>query len=507
MVAPVRDNLKADPLVKKVAEFVLAERLLGRGDKVLAAVSGGQDSLALLHVLWALQGDLDFDLAVASFDHGLRAEAGRADRDFVEETARRLGLAFHGGSAEPAALAVRGLSLEEAARRARYSFLASVARRWGSGPSGPVRVALGHTADDQAETVLMRVIEGTGLDGLGGMPLVREEPGWVVIRPLLRTGRRETESFCRRWGLEPRLDDTNLDVRFRRNFVRHRVLPVLEQYNPRVREALLRLADVAAQEAEVLAEVTRELAGFVRQGRPPEGECPFDGLVVDERDLVYVGKDDLFRLGEGLRSRLLRQMLVGLVGPEILREVGLEGVKRAARAAVELRVGGRLDLPGGVVLEAGYSHVFLARGVRRGQGRGKVADSPKHHWTLTCPGRTEIPELGWAFSLERSTDPSPAAGGLVQDLAAGSLAFPLRARTRRPGDALRPVGLGGTKKLKDLFIDCKIPRAERDNWPVLVDAQDRVVWVVGLRADERFAARPGESDRLRVTAGRLPPRP
>ncbi len=361
-----------DAVYRKVREFSLAEGLLREGDRVLAAVSGGPDSLTLLHVLFRLRDDLCLDLRAAYVDHGLRGGRGAEEMAFVAEKAAELGLEFHGETVDAAAAARRGgLSLEEAARQVRYEALAALARSWGPGPAGEPRVAVGHNLDDQAETVLMRVIEGTGLDGLAGMPALRRDEGWVLVRPLLAVTRAEILDYCRAWSLEPRSDETNTDERFRRNFVRARVLPLLESYNPRVREALVRLAAIAREEAEALEEeAARREARLCRPG-VPEGESPFAGLSPVPGSVVAMSRAGLKRLPEALRKRVLRRVLRRLAGPEAGRDIGRAGVERAVRAAERFRVGGRLEFPGGVVLEAGYRHVFLARCEGRRE-RGRV---------------------------------------------------------------------------------------------------------------------------------------
>lgn len=400
-----------DPLAQAVVGRARELGLFEPGDRVLAAVSGGADSLAMLHILWSAKTRLGLEaLAVASLDHGLRGPQGAADVAFVEEVATRLGLPFHGGTLAPGLVAAEaGSSPENSARRARYAFLGDLARKWGPGPAGPVRVATGHTADDQAETVLMRIIEGTGLRGLAGIPARREEDGWVLVRPLLGVGRADTVDYCRRWRLEPRVDASNEDRRFRRNLVRSRILPVLKEYNPRVVEALLRLADLARAEVGDCGSWGEEFEGLLQRGPTPEGESPFAGLGVAGGDMVFVPKPALGALEESLGARLVRAAVAAVAGETVLRDLGYEGARRAARAATSVRVGGRLSLPGGVVLETGYRHVFFAAVPAAGaRGAGGARQAAETHGTagahgapgaagiapvaLASTGTTEIPE-------------------------------------------------------------------------------------------------------------------
>lgn len=552
-----------EPLAGRVMDQARSQGLIRRGDRILAAVSGGADSLALLHILWSIKRDLGFELAVASLDHGWRGAAGAADVAYVEEEARRLGLAFHRGSVDPPAAPDpsaapepapgHGRSPEEAARVARYAFLGRVARAWGEGPTGPVRLATGHTSDDQAETVLMRIIEGTGLAGLAGMPPSRAEEGWILIRPLLGVTRAETLAYCGRRGLAPRDDPTNEDPRFRRGLVRTRILPILREYNPRVDEALIRLAHLARAAREELGERDDEsrLGNLVRRGhlrdrqhpeRPgefpsapegaglPEGELPFAGLEVETDRIVFVARSDFAALGESERTRLIRLAVGDLAGDTVLRDLGYEGARRASRAG-DLSVGGRVDLPGRVVMEAGYRHVFFARATSPSTRatspatRASPGDPcPPVLAHLSLPGQTAVTELGWVFDLEKVDvaagrspcgpgdpghpgDPGRPRDRSVVNLDLAKVELPLAVRTRRDGDVFHPAGLGEPgvglgKKLKEFFISVKLPRGERDHRPLVVDRLDRIVWVVGLRADERFVASAETRVGLRVSAER-----
>ena len=394
---------KLDPTVERVAETASAANLFGAGDRVVAAVSGGADSLALLHILWILSQETGFGLRVASLDHGLRGRAGGDDQAFVAGWAEKLGLVFHGAKVDAGALAqASGLSLEDAARRVRHKFLGGTACGWGASPSGPPQVALGHTADDQAETVLMRLVEGTGLEGLSGMPIKRQESGWIIVRPLLRLSRTQVRDYCLRWNLEPRVDETNDDLRFRRNLVRIRLMPALAEYNPRVSEALVRLADAAGPELVALEEeVTRRTTAMVSREVPP-GECPFAGLETVDK-VTTLCRTGLASLERWVKRRLFRRILWELTTPEGWREIGLAGVDRAVEATKKLKVGGRLHLPGGLVFEAGYKYVFFAvtgresgevtgKETGRSSGAERVLSEPVQ---LIVPGRTEVEALGW----------------------------------------------------------------------------------------------------------------
>ena len=293
--------MRTDRAVSRLERHV--SRALQAGDvtqhsALIVAVSGGPDSLALLHALCRLKSGLGLELHGAHLDHALRGEESADDARFVAETFRLLGLAHTSERADVRAFQKRHrLSLEEAARRVRYDFLARVAREQGAGA-----VALGHTSDDQAETVLMNIIRGSGLAGLRGMETAaRHTIGGqdiLLLRPLLHSTRKDTLDYCSALGLRPRVDRTNLSTALRRNRVRLELLPALEQYNPAVRDALIRLSRSAAQEVA-------HLDGMV--------DGVWQRAVRQSDGYVAVSKDAALRLDPALRAHLLRQA-VRLVG-------------------------------------------------------------------------------------------------------------------------------------------------------------------------------------------------
>jgi tRNA(Ile)-lysidine synthase len=318
-----------DPLHERLRGSVRARRLWPRNARVMVAVSGGADSVALLHALRALRADWDLQLSVAHLDHGLR-EASARDARFVEELAAAWGL--------PAAIerrpvaqrcAQQGWSLEEGARRIRYQFLLEAARRHSAS-----RVALAHTADDQAETVLMRLIRGTGLLGLGAIPAARAlEVGLWVVRPLLETWRSEILDYTARHGLAYREDATNADPRFVRNRIRHELLPLLERrYNPNIKGALAHLAEQSRGDYAYL----EEAAG--RQWKRAAKVRQLQGI---ELSIPVLRRQPL-----ALQRQLWRQAIQRLKGDA--RRLEFRHWLEMERLLTERPDGTRLDLPGGI---------------------------------------------------------------------------------------------------------------------------------------------------------------
>ncbi|MDI3280775.1 MAG: tRNA lysidine(34) synthetase TilS, partial [Bacillota bacterium] len=404
------------------------------------------------------------------------------DARFVEDLGRRLGLPVTVGVRDALAYArANGLSVEAGAREVRYAFLREVAEEVGA-----QRIALGHTADDQVETVLWRFLRGAGLRGLGGMQPVREGR---YIRPLFYLWRSEVEEYCRRWQLNPVLDSSNLEPAFLRNRIRLHLLPLLErEYNPALRRRLWAVSEVWRAEDAFLEEVTAQaLRGalipppeWVRRWEPPPAAVRALRLATVES------------WPAALRRRALRRLAAELL-PEG-KELELSHVE-AILALLEGRgAGGRVALPGGLRVERGYEELVLARLPAEGPSHGTREEGG--FFALPLPGRVDLPggraitaqvwEVGdqlaggegpW-WSLIRTAPPQ------VAYLDADRVFPPLRVRFRSAGDRFFPLGLKAAKKVKEFFIDAKVPRAERPYIPLVEDAK-KIIWVAGYRLDER----------------------
>ena len=440
------------------------------------AVSGGPDSMALLHALLHLRGRLGLSLRGAHLDHGLRGDAGAADAAFAANAFSAAGVPYDVEKADVAAYrAAHRLSLEQAAREVRYAFLARVYREHGADA-----VALGHTADDQAETILMHVVRGSGLTGLRGMEAysARRVEGAEVrfVRPLLGLTRADTEAYCRALGLRPRMDESNRSPDFTRNRVRAELLPLLEELNPSVRDALLRLSTAAARELSYLdGEVDRLWQDAAEVGQ--------DRVALDRRTIS--------RLPTALRSHALRRAVAAVKGD-------LDGVHlRHADDMMRLLKGpaGRsIDLPGGLRFHVGYDEAIVAR------ADADLCPLPRleGEHALTAMGDTRVGVWRIAVRLVDRPDDDAlrrSGDGGAGDTAGGPPADPIarmsrRAvegglvlRTRRPGDRFQPLGAPGHKKLQDFMVDAKIPASWRDRVPLVVTPRG-IAWVVGWRIAE-----------------------
>lgn len=471
------------------------------------AVSGGPDSLALLDVLVALAPARGWRLHVAHLDHGLRP--GSVDEAAsVAAMAESLGLPATVDARDVAGRAARtGRGIEDTARTVRYAFLAAVAARVGAAV-----VATGHHADDQGETVLMNVLRGTGLDGLRGMapladwPLPLDvvaglEPDVAdrlrarglprLVRPLLGVWRVAIAAHVARRGLDPVHDESNDDPAFLRNRLRQQVLPRLEAINPRLREALVRSAEAVAGDVAFLeAAVEATWRAAVRE-RPEQGQ-----LAIDRAAWAAAHP--------AVQRRLLRRAVAALGGD--LRALGLAHVEAVRLAIADERVAAAPVLPGGLRVTASGEALVLGP-ERSAIPPPRLGEEPL---PLVEGGEMALPG-GWSLSLtvrerrpgDRLAPPDAWQAALDADALRGALAV----RGRRAGDRIQPLGMSGRhRSLQDVLVDLKAPAAERDGWPLVVDAEGaRVLWVPGYRIDERVRIGP-ETRRVALLAARPPVR-
>lgn len=471
-------------LVEQVRQMIERYELLPRGKPVVIGVSGGPDSLCLLHVLRRLAGDYGLALHVAHLNHQIRGADADADATFVADLAAEWGLPCTVAARDVPALARQHkLAIEEAARQARYTFLAEVA-----GQMGSRTVAVGHNADDQAETVLMHFLRGAGLAGLRGMlpkaplsvyRLLEGQTGAALslVRPLLETPRTEVEAYCAEHGLRPRFDRSNLDTTYFRNRLRHELIPYLETYRSNVREVICRTAQVAADDYALLREVL-------------EGAWARVTRVADEQAIVF----DLAgwrALPLSLQRATLREAVHRL--RRNLRNINFCHIEDAATVAREKGTGAMASLPQGVRLTVGYETLMVA-----GEDYRPVpSDWPVllvESLPLAVPGLTPLPgPAGWHVEAQWLapdelppawvTNPDPWQAFLDGEAARGGLVL----RRRRPGDRFQPQGMSGrSKSLSDFLINVKVPAVWRDWVPLVVSGEgEQILWVAGWRVDER----------------------
>ncbi|MFW6117993.1 MAG: tRNA lysidine(34) synthetase TilS [Chloroflexota bacterium] len=533
----------------KAINFIQRHNLASPGEIVVIAVSGGADSVCLLHILAEWRKGLGIDLHVAHLNHQLRGTESEADAKYVSDLAGSLGIPVTIDEHDVAAYRLgRNLSVEEAARELRYAFFARVA-----GEVGANRIAIGHTRDDQVETILMHILRGTGVNGLCGLapcsPLVYNAHGrardleakpptpltprviaspdssgrgnLLIIRPLLDITREETKSYCQEYQLDPRIDSSNVSLSFFRNRIRLQLLPQLRQYNPSIDQALLRLAEIAKESSE-----------FIEQ----QASGLWDEVARQENNAIYLDRKQIASLPIALQRQLLRTTVTRLAGDT--RDIEASHVE-AARSLLDKPVGKRISLPHGIICQGGYDEIVIAMHyAARNRGTGDSAPNASALWSggeapgvscpfpplsgefrLELPGETVVSEWKVIASIIRGREDegryipfvschSERSGESPDDQSRLSQVFSadfdlhktgteLFVRQRRPGDRFQPLGMDMPKKLQEFMVDAKIPRSWRGRIPIVCSPQ-QIIWVAGWRIDDRVKVNEASKEILRL---------
>jgi tRNA(Ile)-lysidine synthase len=467
-------------LLKQVWRTLQDFHMLGHGQTLLVAVSGGPDSVAMLHSLYRLREALDCTLIVAHLNHQMRHDAAE-DARFVSRMADDHGLLCVCESRDvPAYQRQHRLSPEDAARQVRYAFLQATAARHGAD-----HIAIGHTADDQAETVLLRLLRGTGLTGLVGIPPVQGS----VIRPLIQVHRPDILTYLGAEQVPFREDPSNQHRRYTRNRLRLDVLPLLrQQYNPRLVESLCTMARLLAADEAALQTMA--------------GECLRAVRLPGHHGEVRLHIAQLSNCLPALQGRVVRQALRQVSG-------GLHGFTQrhiAAVLALCATTSGskRVTLPRQVIAERRYHVLHILRDAQA------VLVAPTRH-LLPIPGRCAIELLGLVVEgqvIGREALPAPFPTGQVTWLDASTVGSEVWVRTRRPGDRFQPLGCPHPKKLKTFLIDAKIPRQLRDRLALVVSERG-IMWVAGVQIADwaKVTAATRQVLRLQVTQQAAEPAP
>jgi len=445
--------------------------MLRRDEHILVAASGGADSMALLICLHAMAALMNWRLTVAHFNHGLRGPAADEDEEFVRRTSAALGVGFLSERADIKALAAAaGKNLEEAARETRYTFLRRAADGAGAG-----KIATGHNLNDQAETVLFRLLRGTGPGGLEGIHPVLDGR---IIRPLLECSRSQILEYLAGRNAVHREDESNLELRFQRNRIRHELIPYLEKYfNPRLAATLIREATLA-----------RAAYDFLEQHALPE----YERLRTLLPDGVALPAPELIGLHSALRHQVARHALREVLGT--LRGIETVHVKGILRLCGAGQSGRRIQLPGGVEARRDLEQLEL----RRKHGTDEVS----FRYQLAWPGRCSIPEAGIEFvaTINDGGDPAGCSGANSCALLNPDALPPnLVMRSRLPGDRYGGVG---HRKVKKMLLASRIPLAARRGLPMVV-AGDVVVWVPGFKPAKMYRSNPGSGRSVLIEVRRI----
>ncbi len=456
-------------LLAKVKETINKYGMAAPGDRVVVAVSGGPDSVCLLSVLNGLAAEWNLSLHVAHLDHMFRGKQSADEALFVADLAKKLNIPATIEKIDvPAYCRERGLSAQTGAREVRYSLFMRVARSVGAS-----RIATGHTANDQAETFLMRLLRGAGVAGLSAIPPVRAN----IIRPLIEVTRQEVLEYLRAKEIGFVSDPSNSKPVYTRNRIRMDVLPALERFNPRIVETL-------ATEAALLRDEDAAMEEYL--GAVVSSVC------IRENESLVIKRAEFNPLFPALKRRLIKKA-VDLAGGES-RELSSAQVEEALVFMAGAQTGRAMRLPGGLTIEREYDKFLIGASER----------TETFCRTLTVPGLTAVPELGVEIDVSLSDDRTREPKKNYRWQAAfdyDKIKTYLTLRNRRPGDRFCPSGMEGkSKKLQDYFVDEKIPLRLRDRIPILC-AGDDILWVVGRRTDGRFLPQPGTVKVLAVGVG------
>jgi len=444
-------------LVASVEHRILEQQLIEPGDGVVVAVSGGPDSVALLHVLFMLSGQHGWKLCVAHVNHRFRGAESDAEANYVAELAAKWGLPCHIGDIDvPAYIEETSMNSQVAAREKRYGFLHQVAAE-----QGAQRIAFAHHADDQAETVMMRLLRGTGPSGLVGMPERRREKKVELIRPFLRIYKSELVQYCARQGIPYYQDSSNESRKYFRNQIRHDVLPMLKQYNEQLPESLNRLTELMRAEDDFMDK---------------EAERVFQQIVCKQSDYYSLERPDFKELHVALQRRLIKLILNCLcMGLDRLEFVVIESIRELI-----------LDPQVSNQIFQANEQLYIVREYEtvRFQSAAPAPRSYQYQVDLSA-NRLKLPEMNADLEYEVQSVQQEAAAHMATAmdvyLDLDCLQAPLIIRSRRAGDRLEPHGLNGSKKVKDMFIDAKMPFSRRETTPILTDASGRILWIAGFR--------------------------
>lgn len=454
--------------IEKVAQFISKHEMISCGDRVLVGVSGGPDSMAMLYGLHHLRSEFNFSIYIAHLDHQFRGVESRADANFVRQHANLLNLPITLESRNvPKLIEQENLSPEAGARKARYEFYQRVFER-----EKCDSVALGHNADDQAETVLMHLIRGSGMRGLVGMLPVRG----IYIRPLLNVFRTEIEDFLSELGVVPRQDSSNLKPIYFRNKIRLELLPLLESsYNPNIKEILLKTSEILRPEMKLLDELSAESMT----------SC----FISRSKDEIRLDLNAFNKQSIAIQRRLLRRTISELGETDRIVDIYFDHIE-AIREMIERESPNlSLKLPHNMEAVKTYHQLIIREQISE--------ESIDFEYEVKVPGKTEIPELESCI-ITKFSDECPSSEPYKEIIDYEKVELPLRIRIRREGDQFQPLGMKGTKKLKDFFIDLKVPLEQRDRIPILTSG-DQIVWVVGYRLDEHYKTTAQTKTKLAIT--------
>lgn len=444
-----------------VKKFIKRHHLLQKNTTVLVGVSGGPDSTALLHLLIAFRDEWNLNIIVLTMDHQLRGKESQTDVQYVQEICERWNVDVVTASRDVKSYQEQhGLSLQMAARQVRYRFFEEQMNRWNA-----CYLALGHHGDDQIETMFMTMTRSASSTALSGIPVKRAFACGEIIRPLLSVSRESIKMYCEQHNISPRFDPSNYAIEDMRVYFRKKVSPIVKEKNSNLHTTIQYLSETLSEDETFLQAEAKRLIDHVVQYK-------------DNQVAVSFQIDEFIQYAHTLQRRafhlLLNYLYEGVVPKSLsyIHEDDFFALIADQKGTV------KIDFPRGILVERSYGTVILHEQVKKTDNA--------YQEVIQIPGKTVLPD-GSKLIAEMVTDPGQTNENKhTYFLMKETITFPLIIRTRQPGDRMSWQGLSGSKKLKDIFIDEKVPRSERDTWPVVVDDLGKVIWLIGIKKGELF---------------------
>ncbi len=445
---------------EKILKNIEKYNLIERGDSILIGFSGGMDSSALLYSLLEIQKEFDLTISICHLNHGVRGEEADRDEEFSRKTAEKLGFFFASEKADMHGLAKKSkISKEAAGRKLRQDFFRRVSEEIGAN-----KIALAHNYNDQVETLIMRIIRGTGMDGLKGI----EYRSGNIIRPLLNVSRKDIEEYIINNNLPFVEDSTNFEIEYHRNKIRNVLIPLLEEeYNPNLSSAIFNLSELAKLDSDFLDQYTLDILGNISKF---------------ENDRFTVDIDALNKLHRGIQNRVVRMIFNNF--PKGLMDLSLENVEEILNLK-NLESGKYIDNINGVRVRKSYGDLIFE----------KAEKIIKFDYYFEL--KKGINEFhGMLFELEEVEENIPSENTITipKEMIKGNLVI----RNRKNGDRIKPLGLDGTKKLKDIFIDNKIDRELRDQYLIISDLNN-IYWIIDLVKSKHTRDKSIEDKYIKIT--------
>lgn len=453
-------------IIGKVRSDIEKYNLLEKGDRLLVCVSGGPDSVFLLHCLQSLQKKLKLKLFIAHVNHNLRGAESDSEEEFVCKLSLSLQTPFFRCSVPVELVATQEkLTLEEAARNLRYNFFKNICYI-----HKIKKIILAHTKDDQVETIIMRLLRGTGIKGLGGMHFEAAQGKYKLIRPLLEIEKQDILFYLKKHKIKYKVDSSNLETNYFRNKVRLEIIPMLKSYSPQIKENIFRIGVVAKQTDDILQERVRRVFSRI--------------VTFKKNNIFYVNKLLFLKLPLALRSEVIRKVIKDLKGD--INGIDFKHVQIVDDFISNIDSQGKyLDLPKNIFIEKCRESVCFGEKSKKTAGRQKIISSLLHLGI-----EKKIPELNISLKAEKVQKQSVVKNlkkhsANVEYFDLDTISFPLEVRTRRGGDLFHPLGEKGKKKLKKFFIDQKIEGREKNGIGLIV-TDGIIAWVIGIRLGEHY---------------------